>query len=328
MTLLPIEDGRWSKDVKFFRYSLSATIGRREGILVRWENSAGNVGWGDAAPLPGWSTDSLEDVFRFITQPARSESVPPSLVCAFEAAQAGLMGFHYWKIRHTHLSLNALLEGSEDDVFLGALKAFERGCRCFKIKVARISPTRLPVLLKKIRTSTGGFCKFRIDPNRAWNLDCTRSVASEVRDFQVEYFEEPVGSKSQMAELIQDCPVGIALDETLREITPENLVEYRGAAALVLKPTLMGGFQKCLEFAEAGEALGMNSVVSGSYESGVGIYALARFALSLPRISAAGLDTYSRLNEDVFIERLEFPDFSFTRTTQMPDVDFSKLHSF
>ena len=36
-------------------------IGEREGVLMRVENDAGRVGWGDAAPLPGFSRESAAE---------------------------------------------------------------------------------------------------------------------------------------------------------------------------------------------------------------------------------------------------------------------------
>jgi O-succinylbenzoate synthase len=181
-------------------------------------------------------------------------------------------------------------------------------------------------LLRAISVLANGLCRFRIDPNRAWDVDLALRVAEAIKAFPVDYLEEPLRDASLLPELIQQSPVGIALDETLREISPSKLSAFKGASALVLKPTLMGGFKVCMEFAEAGAALGMASVVSASYESGVGIHALGRFALALPCEAAAGLDTYSRLEEDVLCERLNLGDFIFHGDSRLPDVDISKLH--
>ena len=46
----------------------------------------------------------------------------------------------------------------------------------------------------------------------------------------------------------------------------------------------------------------------------------------LPHHAAAGLDTYSRLDEDVLCERLDLRNFIFCSKTTLPDVDISKLH--
>jgi O-succinylbenzoate synthase len=164
-----------------------------------------------------------------------------------------------------------------------------------------------------------------LDSNRSWSLSEALQLADDLQGFPIEYFEEPMADPLELTNLVERSAVPIALDETLREIRPKDLANYEGAAALVLKPTLLGGFQICCEFAEAGAALGMRSVVSAAFESGVGIHALGRFAASLESISAAGLDTYSRLQSDILSQRLKFPGFVFQARQPLPKVDESKL---
>jgi len=48
--------------------------------------------------------------------------------------------------------------------------------------------------------------------------------------------------------------------------------------------------------------------------------------LGLPCAAAAGLDTYSRLEQDVLCERLDLRDFQFRPKTPPLDVDLSKLY--
>ena len=322
-----VNEGDWRNGMRFFRYSLPvAGGGIREGILIRLENSVGAVGWGDAAPLPGWSFETLEDVIATIRSGANEALATSSLMCAIEAARCSLERYGAWSSRRDHLPLNALLDGSFQEMLERAGSALTRGCRCFKIKVAGISPEDLPSLLRSISAISHEQCRFRIDPNRAWEFDSTLRVAEMLKEYPVDYIEEPLRDFSMLPELIKICPVGIALDETLREISPSELPAFKGASALVLKPTLMGGFKICRDFAQAGEALGMDSVVSACYESGVGIYALGRFSLTLSCSAAAGLDTYSRLEEDVLCERLDLGDFIFHGDSLPPDVDISKLH--
>lgn len=286
--------------------------GLREGILLRRENR-----WGDAAPLPGWSRETLDDVGRCLAQ--REDLVPASLQCAFEALEGE------WTVLRSEVPLNALLAGNESQILEGALRAFCGGCRCLKIKTPEVDPARLPELLNAINRETDGGCQLRLDPNRAWSFDETIRLAEKLSHFPIEYLEEPLAESSRLPELISRSACPIALDETLREISPAELSRFQGAAALVLKPTLIGGFDRSREFAAEGEKLGMVSVVSAAYESGVGIHALGRFAVSLPLISSAGLDTYSRLASDVLVSRLDLSDFLFRADRPLPAIDESRL---
>jgi o-succinylbenzoate synthase len=230
-----------------------------------------------------------------------------------------------WVPLRKEVPLNALLDGNADQILAGAVRAYREGCRCLKIKTSRIDSAHLADLVGDITCETEGLCQLRLDPNRSWAFEETLRIAESLREFPIEYLEEPLAETHRLPELIarSECP--IALDETLREISPADLSQFQGVAALVLKPTLMGGFEHCRQFALEGERLGMTSVVSAAYESGVGIHALSRFAASLPRISAAGFDTYSRLESDVLTKRLNLSGFVFRADQPLPAIDESRL---
>ena len=317
----------WRGEFEFYRYALPMRGGgQREGILLHLRAADPRTGWGDAVPLPGWSVESLEDVRRCIKDSECAAPLPSSLVCAIESARASVVHSRSKDAGAKNLSLNALLGGSLRQILEQAGDALARGCECLKIKAAGLSVAELVDLISRISASAPLHCRFRIDSNRAWDFETALHMAESLKVFPVEYLEEPIRDSSLLPEFIKRSPIGIALDETLREVGPAGLTAYKGAVAMVLKPTLMGGFEACAQYADAGAALGMASVVSACYESGVGIYALGQFALSLPRQAAAGLDTYSRLEEDVLRERLDLRNFMFCSKTPLPDVDISKLH--
>lgn len=69
----------------------------------------------------------------------------------------------------------------------------------------------------------------------------------------------------------------------------------------------------------------MKSVVSACYESGVGIYALGRFAASLDIVGAAGLDTYSQIQNDLLTTRLPLESYTFCSSSRIPCVNESAL---
>ena len=295
---------------RFYSYALPLrTGGVRRGVLVECETK-----WSEAAPLLGWSRESYDDVLAWIR--GRGDEVPASMRCALDTAD--------WPVRHPEVPINALLSGSAADILASAKRVLREGCRCLKIKSGGLAFSEIPPLLDRILES--GTCVFRLDPNRSWSLSETLQMAESLRDYPVEYFEEPISDADGLPRLIRESVIPIALDETLREILPDGLEKFQGAVAVVLKPTLMGGFSLCREFAEAADSLGMTAVVSAAYESGVGIHALGRFAASLAKPVAAGLDTYSRLEFDVLARRLDFSGFVFRADQPLPDVDRSRIH--
>lgn len=285
--------------------------GRRAGVLVRLVGGDGSVGWGDAAPLEGWSRETVDDVLAL--------KDVPSLRAAREAAEAAPTGFADWPVMLPRVPINVLLDGDAAMMSERAREAADAGCVCFKVKVSGMGADQVRRVLDGLCEVEGR--RFRLDPNRSWGCDEALEIARALKGYPVEYIEEPLAEAEWLPRFIQESPLPVALDETLREIEPEGLAGFRGAVALVLKPTLMGGFQRARVFARAGEEHGMVSVVSACFESGVGIYALGRFAASLAKTSAAGLDTYSRLAADVLASRLRFDGFEFDPAVPMPPID-------
>ncbi len=293
----------------FYRLTLrGGTL--REGVLIEFDKGI----WGDAAPLPGWSLESLDEVVGWLRKP--EGLAPPSVQAAFEMAQTRTP-------QREIVPINALLSGNVSAIKEQGRRALAAGSHCLKIKASSLSVAELQEILNELM-SAGGNIRFRIDPNRSWTIERTRQVAAALRSYPIEYFEEPVLTYNALRELAED-DIPVALDETLREIEPDQLATFRKAKALVLKPTLMGGFEVCRLFAEEAARLGLRNVISACYESGVGISALGKFAASLPHISDAGLDTYSALEEDVLVRRLEMTNFKFNALHPCPEVDLAKL---
>ena len=285
----------------------------RAGLLLEWPD--GPVKWTEGSPLPGWSRESFEEVVRAFRSSAHP--APAALRAALDSADST------WPRLRSRVSVNALLTGDFTDMRGKIIRAAGEGCCCAKIKTT--DACSAADLVSRLSEAAGGGVRFRIDPNRAWSLDEALHAAHSLKDLPVDYLEEPLANPAQLLEFMRRSPVPVALDETLRDLSPADVSLYREAVALVLKPTLAGGFDVCREFAQRASDMGIPSVVSASYESGVGIFHLARFAASLPLPTAAGLDTYATCFPDVLSTRLNMKGFVFDVTQPLPDVDRSRL---
>ena len=145
----------------------------------------------------------------------------------------------------------------------------------------------------------------RLDANRAWTFEQATAFAQGVSGCDLEYIEEPLADAAQMPKLVAACNLPVALDESLVGLPIRELREHTYARAVVLKPTLLGGLAHTLEMAQHAHALGMKPVISSSFESGVGMLALAALASATGRGRVpAGLDTYRMLAADVLQPRL------------------------
>lgn len=278
---------------------------------------------GEASPLPGWSTESLADVLGALETRASFNNFP-SLVFAEEMAAASFSHWEGFPPPAGEAPLSALVSSPPADWLREVCKAVAAGAQTVKIKTKPDGLRMLPDFFQAVEGEIPGEIRFRFDGNRTLDYDQFAAIASRLPSERIAFFEEPLRDAARLPELIRVSPIPIALDETLREISPSQLPEYAGAGALIFKPTLMGGWAACQPFAQLGAKLGMEPVISAAFESGLGISMLSELALRLTPHSAAGLDTYSFLEDDLLRERLDFSGYRH-RPGKPQTIDEQKL---
>ena len=305
----------------------------RDGTLVRLEDAAGRVGWGDCAPLPGFSRETLADATGQLGALATwAEGHEPSPAWAdlygalhrevdtlglVPSARFGLdlalfdlaaqaTGKTLASVMHPDpevtVPVNALLVGQADAVQTEAARFVASGYRTLKLKVGRAGLDEEIALVRALSERFPATA-LRLDANQAWTAEEAMAFAEGIAGCALDYIEEPLRNPDDLPVLWFDTQLPIALDESLAETEPAGLQGKGWAAAVVLKPTLLGGVARTLRFAAQARALGIRPVLSGAFESGVGMrgnLALAAAAGGHP----AGLDPYNRLASDVLVPRL------------------------
>ena len=329
-----------------FRYSIplaqtlilkNTTLHRREGLLLKLSGSDGSEGWGETAPLPGFSTESLSEVAAQLRRLAESMTghelidgwvdadgafawevehiVPaPSARFGFELAVLNLYGASSCMgladllapTPRATVPVNGLLSGTADEVLEEASRMRNAGYRTVKLKVGSRAVADDIRLVRALGEELGDGISLRLDANRAWDYEEAAEFVRGAARF--EYVEEPLADPARMPDLIEEYGVPVALDESLVGMQPDELEERRYARAVVLKPTLLGGISRTLRMAERALLLGMTPAVSSAYESGVGTAALVALAASIgDRPVPAGLDTYRMIAGDVLETPLGLP---------------------
>ncbi len=332
---------------RIFRYRLplarplplaGGAVRERTGLLVRVQADSGAWGWGDAAPLPGFSRESVDDAAAEFTALARRlggagfepgggdleswlgreppEAASPSVRFGLETALASLSrrmrtgtdgelpGFD------GAVPVNGLLMGSREEVLRQAARLGDAGCRAVKLKVGSRGAAEDAELTRAVRAAVGQGVSLRLDANRSWSLEQAVAFGKAAGDAGVEYLEEPLRDPARLGEFFDATGIPVGLDESLLELGPDDLEGRQEVGAVVLKPTLLGGAARAREWAAKALALGVRPVASGCFESGVGTLAVAGFAWdSTGAAVPAGLDTYRWLDADVVRPRIRFrPD--------------------
>lgn len=308
-----------------YRYTLplsdSAAAGSagdsREGVLLELKDEDGNIGLGDAAPLPGFSHESAGEAasqLRALTEAdAAAEEPYPSVRFALEQARLSLRAVQAGGPLSRLLSpapretveLNALISTGPDEAPAEARRLRDAGYRAVKLKVGRLGVEDDVELVRGVADELESVA-LRLDANRAWSLEDALRFARGVEAVEVEYVEEPLAEPELLSRFASESGLPVALDESLVGMPASGLGDHRYAAAMVLKPTLLGGLSRSLALAARADDLGMKSVVSSAFESGVGTLGLVALAASLSGDGApAGLDTYRRLGADVLCPSLK-----------------------
>lgn len=328
--------------VFLYRYDLPLTaplqlggeeVRRREGLLVRILTEAGDEGWGEAAPLPGFSREELSEVVaharRVLSRwpgvriPASETDLkgtlqrlpvgtkcPASLHFAMDSAVLELIAMAADNSVATVLGatrptieLNALIPHSETGVARRAALLQEEGYRALKVKVGG-SPVEDDIArVQKIREVIDPDVDLRLDANRAWSLEQAVVFAEGLSGLDVAYVEEPLADPEMLDDLVARTGLPVALDETTREVMPVALRRSPSVSAVVLKPMLLGGLSRVRAWCEAARETGATPVLSAAYESGVGLRMLVALAAAGPE-TPVGLSTYGRLAADVHATRL------------------------
>jgi len=285
----------------------------RAALLLELRTERGAIGLGEAAPLAGTSLDTLDDAARAVsalaarlpfdcTDDASSLAaelpLAPAVRFAIETALLSALA------AERNISLASLLAGRPlhgvplavvVDTPAEAARAFADGVGCLKIKVGAYDFRADLDRLRAIARAAPG-ARLRLDANRTWPRDVVHEWLGALSDLPIDYVEEPCADAHLLLATQLACP--IALDESLAMLAPDVLdaaLRSRSLAALVLKPTLLGGLHACLELARRARGAGVAAIVSHSLEGPIGTAACAELALAIGGEHAAGLAPHPAL---------------------------------
>jgi O-succinylbenzoate synthase len=327
-----------------YRYSLpfsspltlgGVTLHHREGLLLKLSGDDSSAGWGETAPLPGFSWESVGETALQLRRLAGTmlgrevkedwvdpygeslrelDRVAPSVRFGFELAIWNLYGESSGRTLpelvapspRAVVPVNGLLVGSPAEVLDDARRMRDAGYRSVKLKVGTRTVAEDVALVRALGEELGEGISLRLDANRAWDYAEAAEFAGGSAGVRFEYVEEPLADPARLPDLVRERGVPVALDESLVGMELDGLEAF--VVAFVLKPTLLGGISRTLRMAEWAYRLGVTPVISSAYESGVGTAALVALAAGIgDRPTPAGLDPYRAMAEDVLETPLNLP---------------------
>ncbi|MBD2814281.1 o-succinylbenzoate synthase [Xenorhabdus sp. Flor] len=276
----------------------------RDGFLVHVQEN-GNHGWGEIAPLPEFSHETLEQAryaaVEWLTlwckkpcwqnetgqnkEPEQSEL--PSVAFGISCALAELQG-EFPAEANYHKA--PLCTGDPDDVILRLGK--RAGRNIAKVKVGLYEAVRDGMVVNLLLEAVPDL-QLRLDANRSWTRAKADGFAKYVNpDYRqrIAFLEEPCKTREDSLAFARETGIAIAWDESVRE-TGFTVEAQEGVTAIIIKPTLVGSIARCRQLVTEAHQAGLEAVISSSIETSFGLTQLARLAYWLTPETLPGLDT-------------------------------------
>ncbi|MBN3173667.1 o-succinylbenzoate synthase [Pectobacterium brasiliense] len=299
------------RQVTLYRYSVPMEAGvvlrnqrlkTRDGLIVRLQDGE-RLGWGEIAPLPEFSVETLAEAESAALEQLKSwtagaefsDDLPPSVAFGLSCAQAELdqrlpQAADYRKA--------PLCSGDPDELF-DMLQAMP-GEKVAKIKVGLYEAVRDGMIVNVLLEALPDL-KLRLDANRSWTRakadGFARYVAPSLRS-RIAFLEEPCKTREESREFARETGISIAWDESVRDADFRVEAEP-GVSAIVIKPTLVGSLARCQQLVQETHQSGLTAVISSSIESSLGLTQLARLAHWLTPDTIPGLDTLDLMQAQV-----------------------------
>jgi len=176
----------------------------------------------------------------------------------------------------------------------------KQGFSCIKMKIGAIDFTTEVELLKNIRDEfSASEIELRVDANGAFLPNNAIERLKVLSELDLHSIEQPLkqGQWQEMAWLCEHSPVPIALDEELIGVISENkkraLLNTIKPQFVIIKPSLVGGFQGSDSWILNSVDLGIEWWITSALESNIGLSAISQFTFTKNSKLPQGLGTGS-----------------------------------
>ena len=303
-----LEQLRFSRTVRTAR----GDFDERRSVMFAVEGAGELTGLGEAAPWPGFGTESVEEALAALTDTARllrgleiepgewpapvalrlrnasaARAAVQGALWDLAARSAGIPLADFLALRGVpfcgtvlrQVPVQALLiERGSEALCAEAGRAAAAGFRAAKIKLGGASLAEDVERARAARLGLGPGVLLRGDANGAWNENAAGEALAALEQFDFDFVEQPLPADdvAGLARLRRRSAVRVAVDESAStEEGALRVIAAEAAQVFVLKPAMLGGAARALEIATLVRKAGNHVVFSHAFESAVG----ARHAL-------------------------------------------------
>lgn len=288
----------------------------KNGYFVRVSNGK-TSGVGECSFIEGLSRDYLSMIEHELDRVCRNiqhwESIKeevyqqfPSIVFAIETALLDFKNGGTKQLFATDFSagrkaipINGLVWMGSKSFMLEQLKSkLEQGFKCIKIKVGAINFDEECDLIAFIRSHfDAAQMEIRLDANGAFKSDDVFAKLERLSRFQIHSIEQPIAVNqwALMKEICEAKIMDVALDEeliyTVGKATKLSMLDAIAPQYIILKPSLIGGFDKSDEWIQFAEERYIQWWATSALESNIGLNAIAQWVSAKQDVLVQGLGT-------------------------------------
>ena len=328
-------------EVKYSPYSIkfttpfkgaSADLSGREGIIIEAKTNEGVSSFGEIAPLPGFSIETLKDVTNRLTaitgllkdkhlpdsyldldEFLSSEKLYPSERFGVEQAILNLIINNnrnkflkeLGRAFYSQIKVNAVLGIRPLDETISEIRRFIReGFNTVKIKAGRKNPGDDISIADAVRNEFGSRINIRIDMNGSLDTKTAGKFLTMLQNYNIQYVEQPVAGIDDLINLSMQKNFPLAADESLRSFDDAVKLCTKGNVKfLIVKPMLCGGFTNTMKIIDLAEKNCKAVIISSAFESAVGRSQLAMISSLTSHNCAHGLATAGYFEEDLYADK-------------------------
>jgi len=184
------------------------------------------------------------------------------------------------------------------------------GFQTLKLKGGVFHPDQEIETIQRLREEFGPQTQLRLDPNNCWGLGTAIRAGHRLREFDLEYLEDPTWGIDGMAEVSRQTGIPLATNMcvvTFDQIPPA--VAQRAVAVILSDPWYWGGPWGVKHLAVICQTFKIGIGMHSGLETGVGLAAMLHIASSLPNLVYAVDAHYHHLTDDLIVGgKMEYRD--------------------
>jgi len=175
------------------------------------------------------------------------------------------------------------------------------GFQSIKLKAGVLPPDDEIRTIRLLREAFGPGVPLRIDPNTAWSLATSARCGEELAGL-LEYYEDPVAGKEDMARLAERCSIPLATNMCCVSFHDLPATVRHGSVQIILGDHhFWGGLRASVELARICRTWGLGMSMHSNSHLGISLAAMTHLAAAVPNLTYACDTHYPWQAEEIIV---------------------------